>query len=157
MGGKPGRIYPKMLDLFARGGVWVLISPLCFSVCPKFLPGIPIPFMHCEGMIVRKKNPKPKKNPKTWSRAGESDQCSEFPGILQTAGCLPPANPGYACLSPGWIALHLSKESFRGKTWVWRREWASQRLPLSLATPVFIACAMTFLVGCNLWFLNWFS
>lgn len=27
----------------------------------------------------------------------------------------------------------------------------------SLETPVFIACAVTFLVDCNLWFLNWFS
>lgn len=26
-----------------------------------------------------------------------------------------------------------------------------------LETPVFIACALTFLADCNLWFLNWFS
>lgn len=102
MGGKPGRIYPKMLDLFARGGVWVLISPLCFSVCPKFLPGIPIPFMHCEEMIVRKKNPKPKKNPQNLESSWRVRPVLRIPRYTPDSRLPAPCKPR-VCLSEPWL------------------------------------------------------
>lgn len=105
--------------------------------------------MHCEEMIVTKKN-------KTGSLAKVSEACSPSRAQVRSNQQAAELKPRGAFLILEVLSVH-QRQASAGRRGVEERMGFRLTCTHRLETPVFIACALTFRVNRNLWFLNWFS